>query len=230
MDPTPDVLAENVRAKRTAIDNDLELLRVKTQSMVRAADPRPHVAKLGRAALPLAAGAVALLLWRRRRRSVTSLQDLLADEVTDLLNVEEQLVAGLDRLADAATNDDLRSLLDRHARETERHAARLERVLRSVGTSPRRATARAVHAADVEARQFLKRKVDDDVRDAWIIGTAQRLEHLEIASYGTARAFAETLGHTYAAQLLQQTLDEEKAMDQQLTRLAERFVNPGSIR
>jgi ferritin-like metal-binding protein YciE len=161
---------------------------------------------------------------------VASLQDLLVREATDLLNMEEQLVEGLGRLAAAATNEDLHSLLERHERETERHAERLARVLRSIGAAPRRETARAVHAADIEARAFLKRKVDADVRDAWIIGTAQRLEHLEIASYGTARAFAETLGYTYAAQLLQQTLEEEKAMDHQLTRLAERFVNPGSIR
>jgi ferritin-like metal-binding protein YciE len=67
------------------------------------------------------------------------------------------------------------------------------------------------------------------VRDAWLIATAQRVEHLEIANYGTARTYAELLGHTYAAQLLQQTLDEERAADARLTQLAERFVNPQSL-
>jgi ferritin-like metal-binding protein YciE len=77
---------------------------------------------------------------------------------------------------------------------------------------------------------MMKRKVDADVRDASLIAIAQRAEHLEIAGYGTARTFAQTLGYTYAAQLLDETLEEERAMDAQLTRVAERFVNLESIR
>ncbi len=75
----------------------------------------------------------------------------------------------------------------------------------------------------------MARHMDRDVRDAWLIATAQRIEHLEIANYGTARTYAELLGHTYAAQLLQQTLDEERAADARLTQLADRFVNPQSL-
>ena len=81
-----------------------------------------------------------------------------------------------------------------------------------------------------DGERLLARKVDRDVRDAWLIATAQRIEHLEIASYGTVRTFAETMGYTLAAQLLQQTLEEERATDEKLTHLAERFVNPQSIR
>ena len=81
-----------------------------------------------------------------------------------------------------------------------------------------------------DGERLLARKVDRDVRDAWLIATAQRVEHLEIAAYGTVRTYAETLGYTFAAQLLQQTLEEERATDEKLTHLAERFVNPQSIR
>ena len=75
----------------------------------------------------------------------------------------------------------------------------------------------------------MARHMDRDVRDAWLIATAQRVKHHEIASYGTVRTYAQLLGFTFAAQLLQQTLDEEQAADQQLTHLAERFVNPQSL-
>ena len=230
MDPTTDVLADQVRAKRIAIDNDLELLRLKAHSAARAADPRPNAAKWGRTALPVALGATALWLWSRRRRSVGSLQDLLVHEVLELYNMEHQQMASLASMAAAATNEDLAALLRRHTEETASQVERLGRVLRSIGAKPRRRKAEAVAALEDEGHRLLKRRADADVRDAWLIATAQRLEHLEIANYGTARSFAETLGYTYAAQLLQQTLEEEKVMDEQLTRLAERFVNVDSIR
>src|SRR5690606_9301597 len=133
-------------------------------------------------------------------------------------------------LASAATNEDLRALLRRHAEATASQVERLGRVIRSVGTTPKRRKSGTVAALEDEGQRLLKRKTTADVRDAWVIATVQRIEHLEIANYGTARAFAATLGYTYAAQLLEQSLDEEKAMDEQLTALAEHFVNPESIR
>jgi ferritin-like metal-binding protein YciE len=215
-----------VRAKRNAVDNDLELLRVRT----RKADPRALAARWSSTALPVAAGATALWLWRRRRRSVASLQDLLVGVLHDLYRAELQLVPALARQRDAASNSDLASLLERHREESRGHLDRLTRVFRSVGATPRRGKSPSMAALEDEGRRLLKRETDADVRDAWLIATAQRAEHLEIASYGTARTYAETLGYTQAAQLLQQTLEEERAMDEQLTRLAERFVNPQSIR
>jgi ferritin-like metal-binding protein YciE len=84
----------------------------------------------------------------------------------------------------------------------------------------------ALSSCTAESARLLKRRVDPDVRDAWLIATAQRIEHQEIAGYGTAQAYAETLGCLDAAKLLQQTLEEERMADEKLTRLARRFVNP----
>ena len=89
---------------------------------------------------------------------------------------------------------------------------------------------RTIAAIVAESDRLLKAKADPDVRDAWMSATTQRIEHVEIASYGTLRTFAETLGYTYAADLLQQTLEEERAADAKLSNLAERFVNPRSLR
>jgi ferritin-like metal-binding protein YciE len=227
MDTSPDVLAEEVRAKRTAIDNDLELLRVK----VNQVDPRRNInpQRLAQAAAPLAAGA-ALWMLARRRRAVGSLEHLLAYTMVDLYRAEHTLVPALERMRAAASNPDLASAFAQHKQETEIHIDRLERAFRSIGAKPKRGVSEAVASIVAEGERLLKRKVDPDVRDAWLIATAQRAEHLEIAGYGTARTFAQTLGHTYAAGLLQETLEEERNTDEKLTRLAERFVNLQSIR
>ena len=228
MDASPDVLAENIRAKRNAIDNDLELLRVR----LAKADPRQRIdgRKLARTALPVAVGTAAVLLWNRRRRRVDSLEQLLVRELNDLYWTEQQLVPALDNMRAQAWNEDLQRAFAQHCVETESHVERLERVFRSVGARPKRGSSAAVEAIVEEGERLLSRKVDRDVRDAWLIATAQRIEHLEIANYGTARTHAEILGFTFAAQLLQQTLEEERTADEKLTHLAERFVNPQSIR
>jgi ferritin-like metal-binding protein YciE len=227
MDTSPDVLAEEVRAKRTAIDNDLELLRVR----VSQADPRRNInpQRLAQAAAPLAAGA-ALWMFARRRRAVGSLEQLLIHTMGELYKTELTLMPALERMRAAATNPDLASAFEQHRRETEVQLDRLERAFRSIGAKPKRGISESVAAIVAEGERLLKRKVDPDERDAWLIATAQRAEHLEISGYGTARTFAQTLGHTYAAGLLNETLEEERATDEKLTRLAERFVNLQSIR
>lgn len=226
MDSSPDVLAAEVRAKRLAVDNDLELLRVRVQN----GDPRRIAARWGVRALPVVAGAAAFWMWRRRRRAVESLQDLLVHGLTELYRTEHQLLPALDRMREAASNPDLQALFRTHAEESRSHIDRLERVHRMVGARPSSGKSAAVAGIEEEGQRLLKREADPDVRDASLIATAQRVEHLEMAGYGTARTFAATLGYTEASHLLQQTLDEERAMDEHLTRLAERFVNPQSIR
>jgi ferritin-like metal-binding protein YciE len=227
MDASPEVLAETVRAKRTAVDNDLELLRVRLQK----ADPRRiDFARWARTAMPVVAGVGAAWWWVTRRRAVTSLDQLLVHELTDLYATEQALIPALGRMREKASNPELKQAFDQHLLETEGHVERLERVFRSVGARAKRGASDAVSAIEVETERLLRRKVDPDVRDAWLIASAQRVEHIEIANYGTARTFAATLGHTYAAELLQQTLEEERSADERLTLLAQRFVNPQSIR
>ena len=223
----PEALAEEIRAKRLAIDNDLELLRVRLQN----ADPRRidamHWAKR---AGPVLAALGAAFLFTRRKRSVNSLQQLLIKELSDLYASEKLLVPALARMSAKATNAELKQAFDMHRVQTVGHVERLERVFRSIKARPRRGAYDGVAGVIAEAERLMKRKLDPDVRDAHLIASAQRVEHIEIANYGTARTFAETLAFTEAAHLLQQTLDEEKRTDEQLTMLAERFVNPQSVR
>jgi ferritin-like metal-binding protein YciE len=228
MDASPDALADTVRAKRIAVDNDLELLRVK----LKKADPRRQIdsRRLAARVLPVAAGTVALWLWRTQRRRVVSLDQLLVRELSDLYEAEQQLLPALDRMQKQASNEDLAEAFAQHRIETEGHVERLERVFRSIGGRPRRGSSAALEAIVADGERLLARKVAREVRDAWLIAAAQRVEHFEIANYGTARTHAETLGYIHAAQLLQQTLEEEKVTDERLTRLAERFVNPQTIR
>jgi ferritin-like metal-binding protein YciE len=227
MDASPDVLAESVRAKRVAIDNDLELLRVR----LKKADPRRvEMGRWARTALPIVAGTTAFWLWRRRRSQVDSLESLLIHGLSDLHRAEQQLLPALQRMSAAASNPELQKAFHHHRYETEGHVERLERVFRSIGAKPTSGGSEAIAGLVAEGERLLKGKVDPDVRDAWLIATAQRIEHVEIATYGTVRSYADILGYTYAGQLLQQTLEEERAADAKLTHLAERFVNPQSIR
>ena len=223
----PEALAEEVRAKRLAIDNDLELLRVRLQK----ADPRRvDTVRWAKTAGPVIAGLGAAFLLARRRRSVNSLHQLLLKELSDLYASEKLLIPALARMSAKATTPELKQAFDRHRVETVGHLERLERVFRSIDAKPKRGAYDGIAGVIAEAERLMKRKLDPDVRDAHLIASAQRVEHIEIANYGTARTFADTLAFTQAAHLLQQTLEEEKRADEQLTKLAERFVNPQSIR
>lgn len=235
MDASPDVLAEAVREKRTAIDNDLELLRVR----IEQADPRRRIdrrrvqetaKRVATKALPGVAAAAGLWVWSRRRRQVDTLHKLLVHGLTELYRAEHDLLPVLDTMQRQASSEELQRAFAQHRAETAGHIDRLVRVFRSVGARPRSGASSAIDAIVGDAKRLLARKVDRDVRDAWLIATAQRVEHFEIASYGTMRTYAETLAFVHAAQLLQQTLEEERAADEKLTHLAERFVNPRTIR
>ena len=214
MDSSPTVLAESIRARRMALDNDLERLRVRTQ----AAHPRQVAMRWGKTALPFIAGAAAIWIWQRQRRSLASLDDLLVHELRQLYRLEMQVLPILERMRDAASNPDLSAVFIIHAEETQVHLERLARVFRSIGAKPGLGRSAAIEAIEQEARRLLRRRVNAAVRDALIVATAQRIEHLEIAGYASCRAHAATLGYTYAADLLEQTLAEERAVDAQLTR------------
>lgn len=228
MDASPDVLADQIRAKRAAIDNDLELLRVR----LKKADPRQIDAeRWARVAVPVAAGLALVWLIARRRRPIRSLEHLLAAGLTELYEAEQALLPALERMRAGATNPDLQQAFQRHLRETEGQVDRLRRVFRSMQMKPRfTGTAAGVPRIVAEGEKTVQGIRSADLVDAALVATAQRIEHVEIAMYGTLRTYAETLGYTYAAQLLQQTLEEERAADEALTRLAERFINPHAVR
>jgi ferritin-like metal-binding protein YciE len=152
--------------------------------------------------------------------TISSLKDLLVDELRDLYSAENQLVKALPKMAKAASNEELKEGLTQHLEETRGHVDRLDRALKILGASGKGKTCVAMKGLVEEGSEAIETKAPDAIRDAQLIGAAQRVEHYEIAAYGTARAFAETLGETKIADLLQQTLDEEGETDKKLTALA----------
>ena len=154
-----------------------------------------------------------------------SLEDLLVHELKDLLSAEKQLVKALPKMAKGATNEELRTAFEEHLEQTKVHIERLEQVFEKLGKSARAEHCDAMEGLVEEGGKVLEEDMADDVRDAALIAAAQKVEHYEIASYGTARTFAQLLGHAEVANLLQETLDEEGETDHRLTDLAMSFVN-----
>jgi ferritin-like metal-binding protein YciE len=154
-----------------------------------------------------------------------SLHEVLTDYVRDLYNAESQLVKALPKMAKAATSPDLRAAVQEHLEQTRRHVERLDRVCEDLGIKPKGKTCHAMKGLIEEGQEVISSTGDPAAKDAALIGAAQKVEHYEIAAYGTARTFARVLGEMAAADLLRQTLDEEKATDERLTALAESGLN-----
>ncbi len=154
-----------------------------------------------------------------------SIDALFLHELQDLYSAEKQLVAALPKMAKGASNEELKSAFKEHFEQTQGHVNRLDKIFKTLELSAGRYKCKAMEGLIEEGSELLKEDADEAVRDAALIGAAQRVEHYEIAGYGTARTFAEMLGHSEAAELLQQTLDEEKDTDQRLTELALTSVN-----
>jgi ferritin-like metal-binding protein YciE len=149
-----------------------------------------------------------------------NLEELLVHELKDLYSAETQLVKALSRMVKAATDDTLRHGFQSHLKETQGHVQRLERALKALGESPRGKTCKAMQGLIAEGKETIAEKAEPEVRDAALIVAAQKIEHYEIAGYGSSRAFAELLGHDDVVELLDQTLAEEKAADVKLTEAA----------
>lgn len=156
---------------------------------------------------------------------LSSLNELFVEELKDLYDAEHQLTKALPKMAEAATNSQLKTAFTSHLRETEGHIERLEQVFNLVGEKPSRKTCKAMKGLVEEGSEVIEEKADPEVKDAALIASAQRVEHYEIAGYGTLRTFAMTLGMDEAATLLQQNLDEEGNADKKLTQIAESRVN-----
>lgn len=228
MDASPDVLAEQVRVRRSALNHDLELLRAKVQ---RTRPTRDDAIRWARWAAPVVAGTAGVWWWTQRRRAVHSLDQLLAHALSDLYQSEQEMIPTLLRLSERASDPELKNAFVAHALETAVHVDRLEHAFHAIGAKPkRRRHADGVAGLMDESERLLNRKVDPEIRDAWLIASAQRIEHVEISGYGTARTYAEMLGCPRAAELLQATLEEERAADEKLTRIARRFINPQVMR
>jgi ferritin-like metal-binding protein YciE len=155
-----------------------------------------------------------------------SFNDLFANQIEDLYDAEQRLTKALPKMADAATSPQLKQAFQAHLTETEGHVSRLEQIFREINIEPKRETCAAMKGLIAEGEEMIKAHGDPDVKDAALIAAAQRVEHYEMSGYGTARSFAQRLGLTQAANLLQHTLNEEKAADEKLNRIAESSVNP----
>jgi ferritin-like metal-binding protein YciE len=149
-----------------------------------------------------------------------SLQDLYIHELKDLYSAETQLIKALPKMAEAATNPKLIKGFQTHLAETEEHARRLEKILKSHDETTKGPKCKGMEGVIAEGADMLKEDAQDEVRDAGLISAAQRVEHYEMAGYGTARTYAELLGDDKGAELLQETLDEESATDERLSALA----------
>lgn len=154
-----------------------------------------------------------------------NLNELLINELRDLYSAESQLIQALPKMAEAASDPRLKSAFEMHLRETGEQAARLENIFSELGEKPTGETCKAMEGLVKESSDYVRAGGNPDVRDAGLIGAAQRVEHYEMAGYGTARALATRLGLSDIAQLLQTTLDEEAAADHKLTDIAEGQVN-----
>ena len=157
---------------------------------------------------------------------VDTLQELFVEELRDLLDAEKQLVRTLPKLAKKATAETLAAAFREHLEETRNHVSRLEQALEGLGLRASSKKCVGMQGLIEDGQETIEEAEDGPVRDAALIGAAQRAEHYEMAGYGTARTFATLLGHGEIATLLESTLDEEKAADAKLTGIAEAMVNP----
>ena len=154
-----------------------------------------------------------------------SLQTLYVEELRDIYNAENQLLKALPKMAKAASSPELKQAFEDHLDQTEEHVARLDEIFGKLDKKPTGKTCQAMKGLIEEGSDMMKHDGEEVVLDAGLIAAAQKVEHYEMASYGTVRTWAEMLGEDDAAELLQQTLDEEGETDKRLTELAEEIVN-----
>ncbi len=158
-----------------------------------------------------------------------SLDDLFQHELRDLYDAEQRLTEALPKMAEKATNPELKRAFEKHLRQTEKHVERLESVFEHRGAQADRLKCDAMVGLIKEGSNVISAEGNTDALDAALIAAAQKVEHYEISGYGTARALARQLHDDYSAELLEQTLDEEKETDQKLTEIAVGSVNPASV-
>jgi ferritin-like metal-binding protein YciE len=153
------------------------------------------------------------------------LHEAFLDQVSDIYNAEQQLIKALPKMAKAAQSTELRAAFEAHLEETEGQARRLEEAMESIGESLRRKKCKAMEGLLAEGKEMMEEFKGNPALDAVLIAAAQKVEHYEIASYGTVSAWAQCMGHSEAVDLFQETLAEEKSADEKLTSIAEDLAN-----
>jgi ferritin-like metal-binding protein YciE len=156
---------------------------------------------------------------------ITTLDQLLEDELKDIYSAESQLLKALPKMAEATESKDLRASFEKHLEQTETHLQRIEEICRDLKVEPSGKTCLGMGGLIKESEEVMESDMDSEPKQAALIGAAQRVEHYEIAAYGTARAHAKQLGYVKAFDVLTQTLDEEKETDRKLTQIAENRAN-----
>jgi ferritin-like metal-binding protein YciE len=157
-----------------------------------------------------------------------TLHDAFIDELRDTYDAEKQILKALPKMVKAAASDELRAAFEEHLEETREQVSRLEQVFSSIGEKARGKHCDGMAGIIEEGKSIMEEDFDDVTMDACLVASAQRVEHYEMAAYGTLVAWAQAMGHSDAAELLEQTLEEEKAADQKLTELAEGGINEGA--
>jgi ferritin-like metal-binding protein YciE len=157
--------------------------------------------------------------------AASTLHDAFIDELKDVFDAEKQLTKALPKLARAATSTELRSAFEKHLEETRGHVTRLEQVFESIDEPAKSKHCEGIAGIVEEGKSVLDEDFDGTTMDACLVAAGQRAEHYEMAAYGTLVAWARAMGHVEAADLLQQTLEEEKAADKKLTAIAEDGIN-----
>jgi len=158
-----------------------------------------------------------------------TLKTLYINELKDLYNAEQQLVKALPKMTKAASSEELQEAFEKHLEQTKTHVERLEEVFEEIGETPKGKTCKAMKGLIEEGSEILQEDGEESVIDAGIIVAAQKVEHYEIAGYGSVRTFAQLLGKDRSADLLQTTLDEESEANELLNKLAEDIVNPEAL-
>ncbi|HKT79715.1 MAG TPA: ferritin-like domain-containing protein [Vicinamibacterales bacterium] len=154
-----------------------------------------------------------------------TLHDLFIDELRDIYDAEKQLTKALPKMAKAASSSELRTAFENHLKETQGHIERLEQAFESLDERVSGKHCDGIAGIIEEGKSVMDEECDEVTMDAALIGAGQRAEHYEMAAYGTLVSWAQAMGHDEAAQLLQETLDEEKAADKKLSSIAEGGIN-----
>ena len=154
-----------------------------------------------------------------------TLQELYVEQLKDVYDAENQILKALPKMAKTATHEELKAAFEQHLEQTQEHVSRLEQIFEELGEKSKGKKCEAMKGLIEEGKQMMEEDADEDVMDAGLICAAQKIEHYEIATYGCLRTYAEMLGFDDQADLLQETLDEEKDTDDNLTELAVSVIN-----